>query len=162
MKLSDAIRYYELTGSDILYDLEVQNEYMEYLSNDFDLPNDFTDVLETVGQNLLILWADSHEITESTKIPNSDELSNLYLTGIPKNEEKKQTKSKIIEAPSPFKKREKKNQTLNLIVSIVNSDIDLNQFYNLDIELVIDIMNQVADKREEESKKRKKKGGAKI
>lgn len=161
MKLRDAIRYYELTGSDVLSDVKNQNEYLEYLANDFDLPNDFTDVLEVVEQNLLVLWADSHDIENEESIPSTEELFSLYLTGIHRDENSSHNTTKIVEAPSPFKKRKKKNQTLDLIVSIVNSDIDLAQFYELEIELVIDIMNKVGKKREQESKKSKKKGGVK-
>ena len=56
MKLRDAIRYFELTGNDIFSDLKKQSEYIDYLSFDFDLPNDFSEVIEKVGDNLLILW----------------------------------------------------------------------------------------------------------
>ena len=64
----------------------------------------------------------------------------------------------IIEAPSRFKKEIIENKTLDLLVSIVNSEMNLSQFYELETELVIEIMNRVADKREQEAKKNKKKG----
>ena len=64
MKLKDAIRYFELTGHDIFSDMKKQKEYMKFLMLDFDLPNDFTEVIETISDNLLILWADSHEVTD--------------------------------------------------------------------------------------------------
>src|SRR5574342_385750 len=83
MKLKDAIRYYELTGHDIFSDMKKQKEYMKFLMLDFDLPNDFSEVIETIGDNLLILWADSHEITDETELPSSEKLVSMYLTQIP-------------------------------------------------------------------------------
>mgnify|MGYP000137277698 CR=1 FL=1 len=72
MKLKDAIRYYELTGCDVFDDFKKQNQYIKYLSYDFDLPNDFTEVIEKLSDNLLILWADSHSI--DGYLPTNEEL----------------------------------------------------------------------------------------
>lgn len=161
MKLNDAIRYYELTGCDIFTDLQKQNEYMTYLSLGFDLPNDFTETIEKVGDNLLILWADSHSYKDELELPSTEELVSMYLTSIP-NQSQEQADNDdltIVEAPSKFKKKSKdENKTLDLIVSIVNSEMNLQQFYDLETELVIEIINKVAEKREQEQKK-KKKGG---
>lgn len=160
MKLKDAIRYYELTGCDVFDDLKKQNQYIRYLSYDFDLPNDFTEVIEKLSDNLLILWADSHNIDDY--LPTTEELVNMYLSGIPKPENSKEDKTieqlEVIEAPSRFRKSKSDNKTLDLIISIVNSEMDLKQFYELETELVIDIMNEVAARREKEAKKRKRKG----
>ena len=161
MKLKDAIRYFELTGHDIFSDMEKQKEYMKFLMLDFDLPNDFTEVIETISDNLLILWADSHEITDETTLPTSEELAHVYLTQIPtlnSNIVEVNEIDEIIEAPSRFKKEVHENKTLDLLVSIVNSEMNLQQFYELETELVIEIMNRVADKREKEAKKNKKGG----
>ena len=161
MKLKDAIRYYELTGHDIFSDMKKQKEYMKFLMLDFDLPNDFSEVIETIGDNLLILWADSHEITDETELPSSEKLVSMYLTQIPtlnSNIVEVNEIDEIIEAPSRFKKEVHENKTLDLLVSIVNSEMNLSQFYELETELVIEIMNRVAEKREQESKKNKKKG----
>ena len=161
MKLKDAIRYYELTVHDIFSDMKKQKEYMKFLMLDFDLPNDFSEVIETISDNLLILWADSHEITDETELPSSEELVNMYLKQIPTlntNNVVKDEIDEIIEAPSRFKKEIIENKTLDLLVSIVNSEMNLAQFYELETELVIEIMNKVAEKREQEGKKNKKKG----
>ena len=161
MKLKDAIRYYELTGHDIFSDLKKQNEYMKFLMLDFDLPNDFSEVIETISDNLLVLWADSHEVTNETTLPTSEELAHVYLTQIPtlnSNNIVKDEIDEIIEAPSRFKKEVNENKTLDLLVSIVNSEMNLQQFYELETELVIEIMNKVAEKREQEAKKNKKGG----
>ncbi len=161
MKLKDAIRYYELTGHDIFSDMKKQKEYIKFLMLDFDLPNDFSEVIETISDNLLILWADSHEITDETTLPSNEELAHVYLTQIPtlnSNSIVKDEIDEIIEAPSRFKKEIIENKTLDLLVSIVNSEMNLQQFYELETELVIEIMNRVADKREKEAKKNKKGG----
>lgn len=161
MKLKDAVRYYELTGHDIFSDLKKQNEYMKFLMLDFDLPNDFTEIIETISDNLLILWADSHEVTNETTLPTNEELVSMYLTQIPTQDTNNVVKDEvdeIIEAPSRFKKEIIENKTLDLLVSIVNSEMNLQQFYELETELVIEIMNRVADKREQEAKKNKKGG----
>ena len=161
MKLRDAIRYFELTGHDIFSDLKKQKEYMKFLMLDFDLPNDFSEVIETISDNLLILWADSHEITDETTFPTSEELVAMYLTQIPSlnaNNVVQNEVDEIIEAPSRFKKEIIENKTLDLLVSIVNSEMNLQQFYELETELVIEIMNRVAEKREQEAKKNKKGG----
>lgn len=158
MKLKDAIKYYELTGSDIFTDLKKQKEYMTYLTLGFDLPNDFTETIEKVGDNLLILWADSHDYKDELELPTVEELVSLYLTSIPNQEQSQEDDLTIVEAPSRFKKKTDENKTLDLIVSIVNSEMNLQQFYELETELVIEIINKVAEKREAEQKK-KKKGG---
>lgn len=161
MKLKDAIRYYELTGHDIFSDMKKQKEYMKFLMLDFDLPNDFTEVIETISDNLLILWADSHEVTNETTLPTSEELAHVYLTQIPtlnSNIVEVNEVDEIIEAPSRFKKEVHENKTIDLLVSIVNSEMNLQQFYEMETELVIEIMNRVAEKREQEAKKNKKKG----
>ena len=161
MKLKYAIRYFELTGHDIFSDLKKQKEYMKFLMLDFDLPNDFTEVIETISDNLLVLWADSHEITDETELPSNEELVNMYLTQIPSlnaNNIVKDEIDEIIEAPSRFKKEVHENKTIDLLVSIVNSEMNLQQFYEMETELVIEIMNRVAEKREQEAKKNKKKG----
>lgn len=156
MKLRDAIRYFELTGNDIFSDLKKQSEYINYLSFDFDLPNDFSEVIEKVGDNLLILWADGCEISEDTEMPTTDQLIAMYLNGIPNQKIKEESDEfGIVEAPSRFKKSKDDNKTLELIVSIVNSEMNLSQFYDLETELVIEIVNKVAEKREAEEKKRK-------
>ena len=161
MKLKDAIRYFELTGHDIFSDMKKQKEYMKFLMLDFDLPNDFTEVIETISDNLLILWADSHEVTNETTLPTSEELAHVYLTQIPtlnSNIVEVNEVDEIIEAPSRFKKEVHENKTIDLLVSIVNSEMNLSQFYELETELVIEIMNRVAEKREQEAKKNKKGG----
>ena len=161
MKLKDAIRYFELTGHDIFTDMKKQKEYMKFLMLDFDLPNDFSEVIETISDNLLVLWADSHEITDETELPSSEELVAMYLTQIPtlnSNIVEVNEIDEIIEAPSRFKKETHENKTLDLLVSIVNSEMNLSQFYELETELVVEIMNRVAEKREQEAKKYKKKG----
>ena len=161
MKLKDAIRYYELTGHDIFSDMKKQSEYMKFLMLDFDLPNDFSEVIETISDNLLVLWADSHEVTNETTLPTSEELAHVYLTQIPtlnSNIVEVNEIDEIIEAPSRFKKEVHENKTLDLLVSIVNSEMNLAQFYELETELVIEIMNKVAEKREQEAKKNKKGG----
>lgn len=161
MKLKDAIRYYELTGSDIFTDLQKQKEYMTYLTLGFDLPNDFTETIEKVGDNLLILWADTHDYKDELELPSTEILVSLYLTSIPNQSQElaDNDDDSIVEAPSRFKKKsQSENKTLDLIVSIVNSEMNLQQFYELETELVIEIINRVAEKREAEQKK-KKKGG---
>ena len=141
--------------------MKKQKEYMKFLMLDFDLPNDFTEVIETISDNLLVLWADSHEITNETTLPTSEELAHVYLTQIPtlnSNSVEVNEIDEIIEAPSRFKKEIIENKTLDLLVSIVNSEMNLAQFYEMETELVIEIMNRVADKREKEAKKNKKGG----
>lgn len=159
MKLRDAIRYFELTGSDIFTDLKKQKEYMTYLTLDFDLPNDFSEVIEKVGDNLLILWADTHDYKDELELPNTEKLVSMYLTSIPNQEQEQENDDlTIVEAPSRFKKKSQDNKTLDLIVSIVNSEMNLAQFYELETELVIEIINRVAEKREQERNKNKKGG----
>ena len=157
MKLKDVIRYYELTGDDIFTDIKKQSDYMTYLKLDFDLPNDFSEVIEKVGDNLLILWADGCEITDKTEIPTTEKLISMYLKGIPnKTQQIDNDEYIIVEAPSRFKKKSDDNKTLDLLVSLVNSEMNLQQFYELEIELVIYIVNKVAEKREAAEKNRKR------
>ena len=157
MKLKDAIRYYELTGSDILTDLEIQSKYLTALEFDF-VYDDFTDVIEKLYENLLVLWADSHEVNDETEMPTKEYLTGLYLANIPKPKQEDE-KEVVFERPSKFKqkKQEQENKTMNLVVSLINSDMNIQQFFDFEIELVVDIINSVSEKREAEEKKRKSK-----
>ena len=157
MKLKDAIRYYELTGSDILTDLEIQSKYITALEFDY-VYDDFTDVMEKLYENLLVLWADSHEVNEETEMPTKEYLTGLYLANIPKPKQEDE-KEVVFERPSRFKqkKQEQENKTMNLVVSLVNADMNIQQFFDFEIELVVDIINSVSEKREAEEKKRKSK-----
>lgn len=157
MKLKDAIRYYELTGSDILTDLEIQSKYITALEFDY-VYDDFTDVMEKLYENLLVLWADSHEVNEETEMPTKEYLTGLYLANIPKPKQE-DDKEVVFERPSRFKQKEQEqeNKTMNLVVSLVNSDMNIQQFFDFEIELVVDIINSVSEKREAEEKKRKSK-----
>lgn len=157
MKLKDAIRYYELTGSDILTDLEIQSKYITALEFDF-VYDDFTDVMEKLYENLLVLWADSHEVNDETEMPTKEYLTGLYLASIPKPKQEDE-KDVVFERPSRFKqkKQEQENKTMNLVTNIVNSDMNIQQFFDFEIELVVDILNSVSEKREAEEKKRKSK-----
>lgn len=121
--------------------------------------DDFTDVIEQLYENLLILWADSHEINEDTEMPTKEYLTSVYLAGIPKLKSKEEKDDVVFERPSRFRKKheEKENKTMALIIAIVNSEMSLQQFYDLEIELVIDILDGVSKRREEEEKKRKSK-----
>lgn len=158
MKLKDAIRYYELTGSDILTDLEIQSKYLTALEFDF-VYDDFTEVMEKLYENILILWADSNEINEDTEMPSKEFLTSIYLAGIPKPKETVEKKELVFEKPSRFRKKQevKENKTMNLVVSLVNSEMNISQFFDFEIELVVDILNDVSKKREEERKKNKSK-----
>lgn len=157
MKLKDAIRYYELTGSDILTDLEIQSKYITALEFDY-VYDDFTDVMEKLYENLLVLWADSHEVNDETEMPTKEYLTGLYLANIPKPKQE-DDKEVVFERPSRFKQKEQEqeNKTMNLVVSLVNSDMNIQQFFDFEIELVVDIINSVSEKREAEEKKRKSK-----
>ncbi|CAM3229656.1 hypothetical protein GHI93_12020 [Lactococcus hircilactis] len=158
MKLKDAIRYYELTGRDILSDIDKQAQYLRDLELFDFVHDDFTEVLESLYENLLLLWSDGKVIDENISIPTKEELTAKYLTSIPKEKSEEDNQEVVFEAPSLLKKTEKtENKTFNLLVSLVNSEIDISQFMNFEIELVIDIVNTVAEKREEQEKKNKNK-----
>ena len=157
MKLKDAIRYYELTGRDILSDLDKQAQYLRDLELFDFVHDDFAEVLESLYENLLLLWSDGQVIDENISIPTKEELTAKYLSSIPK-EKSDENQEVVFEAPSLLKKTEKtENKTFNLLVALVNSEINIGQFMNFEIELVIDIVNTVAEKREEQEKKNKNK-----
>lgn len=157
MKLKDAIRYYELTGRDILSDLDKQAQYLRDIELFDFVHDDFAEVLESLYENLLLLWSDGQVIDENISVPTKEELTTKYLTSIPK-EKSDENQEVVFEAPSLLKKTEKtENKTFNLLVALVNSEINIGQFMNFEIELVIDIVNTVAEKREEQEKKNKNK-----
>ncbi|WP_270265482.1 hypothetical protein [Lactococcus formosensis] len=156
MKLKDAIRYYELTGSDILADTEKQSKYVTALDFGY-VFDDFTEVMEGLYDNLLLLWCDSHEITDETVLPTKEELSGLYLHSIPKQESESTTQE--FEMPSKFAlkvKRKEENKIVLLLVSILTAEMNIEQFYDMEIETVVEIINAYGEKMEAEQKKRKK------
>ena len=157
MKLKDAIRYYELTGSDILSDMEKQSKYITALEFEY-IYDDFTEVMETLYDNLLLLWCDSHEITDETELPSKEQLSGLYLYSIPKPESDKKNDIEF-EIPSRFSmkiKQKEENKIVLLLVSILTAEMSIEQFYDMEIETVVEIINAYGEKMEAEQKKRKK------
>lgn len=102
-----------------------------------------------------MLWADSHEITDEIELPSSEKLVSMYLTQIPtlnSNSIVKDEIDEIIEAPSRFKKETHENKTLDLFVSIVNSEMNLTAIQvEIETESVIETHEQRKDKREKEA-----------
>lgn len=159
MKLRQAIRYYELTGADYLTDLKQFAEYQRALIDFNHVYDDYTDVVATFATRLEQLHIDENSGLKTDDISDNDLqlLIKKYTQSVPKEDE---NKSNTLELSDSLlrKKKTSENTTLNLVSSIVASEIDLTQFLDMNIEVVSEILELSNKKKEKARKKNKKKG----
>lgn len=163
MILRDVIRYYELTGSDFPSDLkdfaQLQRQYLADIVDE-----NFTDKYEAFTDNLLELWLDRKGgiekiVKDGLALPTQDELIKLYCRVISPQEEKVEETTFFYSEGSLRAKKNKAetSQTLELLASLANVDMDLSQFLDMELEVVYTIIDLVGKKKKEEQKKRKQK-----
>lgn len=159
MKLRQAIRYYELTGADYLTDLKQFAEYQRAFVVFDHVYDDYTDVVATFATRLSHLYIDENNTLKMEDISDTElqQLIQKYTQSVPKEED---TKSNTLELSDSLlrKKKTSENTTLNLVSSIVASEIDLTQFLDMNIEVVSEILELSNKKKEKARKKNKKKG----
>lgn len=167
MILKDVIRYYELTGCDFQTDLKNFSKLQREFYNDV-IADDFTDQYEAFTDKLFILWTDrqggvKNVLDNELELPTMDELIEMYCRVIdPSNlpEEEKETTTVFMQDSFLRKKAKKEveeNQTLELIATLTNIEIDISQFLDMELEVVYSIISIVGKKKKEEEKKRKQK-----
>lgn len=167
MILKDVIRYYELTGCDFQTDLKNFSKLQREFYNDV-IADDFTDQYEAFTDKLFILWTDrqggvKNVLDNELELPTMDELIEMYCRVIdPSNlpEEEKETTTVFMQDSFLRKKAKKEveeNQTLELIATLTNIEIDISQFLDMELEVVYSIISIVGEKKKEEEKKRKQK-----
>lgn len=167
MILKDVIRYYELTGCDFQTDLKNFSKLQREFYNDV-IADDFTDQYEAFTDKLFILWTDrqggvKNVLDNELELPTMDELIEMYCRVIdPSNlpEEEKETTTVFMQDSFLRKKTKKEveeNQTLELIATLTNIEIDISQFLDMELEVVYSIISIVGKKKKEEEKKRKQK-----
>ncbi|MQW22001.1 MULTISPECIES: hypothetical protein [unclassified Lactococcus] len=159
MKLRQAIRYYELTGADYLTDLKKFAEYQRAMFEFNHVYDDYTEVLATFATRLGQLYVDeSNELkTDDMDFDDVHFLIKKYTQSVPKEE--KEDNSVLELSDNHLRKKVKgENMTLNLVSSIIGSDIDLTQFLDMNIEVVSEILELSNEKKEKARKKNKKKG----
>lgn len=167
MILRDVIRYYELTGCDFQTDLKNFSKLQREFYNDI-VADNFTDQYEAFTDKLFILWTDrqggvKNVLDNELELPTMDELIELYCRVIdPSNlpEEEKETTTVFMQDSflrKKAKKEKSENQTLELIATLTNIEIDISQFLDMELEVVYSIISIVGEKKKEEEKKRKQK-----
>lgn len=163
MILRDVIRYYELTGSDFPSDLkEFAQLQRQYLADIVD--ENFTDKYESFTDKLMELWLDrkggiDNVVKDGLLLPTQDELVKLYCRVISPQEEKEE-ETTFFYSDSLLRSNKDKaenSQTLELLASLANVDMDLSQFLDMELEVVYTIIDLVGKKKKEEQKKRKQK-----
>ena len=156
MKLNDALRYYELTGGDFLADIEQFSKYNAAAKEGYIYDN-FTEVYEQFIGRLLKLSLDRGLRLDAKALVEK------YCSGIPSVSTEKKTKTFEIELTdsSLRKSKKKQNQVIEIVTMLIASETDISQFYDLELELIIQIINQVSarKKAQQEKAKRKRKGG---
>ena len=167
MILRDAIRYYELTGSDFQSDLENFSKLQqEYLSGN--ISDDFTERLDSFTDNLLELWVDNiggweNALERKIDLPSTEQLINAYCRTI-QPQEKEETNEVILLTDNRLlrkKRKEEENKTLDLIASLASADINFSQFLDLELEVIyktLQLLGEKKKKQNEAAKKKKRKG----
>ena len=169
MILKHAIRYLELTGSDFITDLkdfaDLQNSFVAGYITD-----DFTEQMQSFTDKLLILCVDCNGVLQNalddkTELPTTNELINIFCkTVFIKEKEETEDYTVFFSSSSLIKKKKdtvKENKTLELLTVLGNSEIDITQFMEMELELVYKIIELIAEKKKEEKekeKRRKRKG----
>lgn len=160
MILRDVIRYYELTGCDFQKDLkdfaQLQRQYYnDMIEDDFmERYESFTDKLQTVWIDRLGGW--EKVIRDEITPPNNDQLIEMYCRTIKNVEEKPEETTMFLTNSSLRKKKEiQENKTIDLVATLTNIDIPFDQFLDMELEVVYDVIGIVGEKKKEEEKKRK-------
>ena len=163
MILKDALRYYELTACDFQTDLEafgkLQRDYMNGI-----VSNNFTDDYEGFIDKLLILWTDKQGgvkkvLEDELELPNDKELISMFCRVINQAEEKEvMNQPQVLDDDLLRKKVKKKKElkVLNLVSSMATADMNLSQFMDLELELVYQMLEIVADNKKKEQEKAKR------
>lgn len=163
MILRDALRYYELTACDFQTDLEefgkLQRDYMSGI-----VSNNFTDDYEGFIDKLLILWTDKQggvkNVLESNlELPTDKELISMFCRVINPAEEKEvMNKPMTLDDDLLRKKvkRKKEMKVINLVSSIATADINISQFMDLELELVYQMLENIAENKKKEQEKAKR------
>lgn len=166
MILKDVLRYYELTGCDFPTDLknfaQLQKEYYNDVVDD-----DFMDKYESFTDKLFILWTDRQGgvksvLERNVELPTMDELIALYCKTINVEETADEEENTTVFMKDSFLRKKKsnvseENQTIELMATLTNVDIDITPFMELELEVVYNIIAVVGEKKKEEEKKRKQK-----
>lgn len=163
MILKDAIRYLELNKTDFITDLKdygkLQRDYAVGIC-----PEDFTERYEGFENKLLILYLDKFGGVEQAQkdgieLPSHSFLIRKYCSVVFKGEEveEEQATTSFFKSSLLKKKKDevKENKTLDLITFLTNSELGIEQFYNLELDIVYKVIELVAEKRKEQAKKDK-------
>ena len=164
MILKDALRYYELNGTDFQTDLSNFAKLQKMFSVG-NIPDDFTEQLESFTDKLLELWVDNtggwkNVLESKLELPTSQLLIQTYCRVIEPKEAKQEdevilmTDSRLM---TKKRKAEEDNKTIDFVASLANADIDISQFMDLEIELVYKIVSLIGEKKKAEADKAKKK-----
>ena len=152
MKLKDAITYYELTGTDFIADM---NEYFEVLRA-FDngvVSNDFMDITERFIGNLTEL-----SVVNQLSITEPKKLLEYYCHTIPREKVNEDEFKAVPLGDSSFKKkRSEENVVIKILSSFLANNTNIQQFFDIELELLLEIIEK-ANEINEESKKKNKRG----
>lgn len=163
MLLKDALRYYELTGADFQNDLEdfgkLQRDYSVGIVRE-----DFTDKLEYFLDNLKLLWidktyGDKKLLEDEITTPSDKELISMFCRVINPVEEKEEEQKAVLLSDDLLAKKVKKKKELkviNLVSSIITADIDINQFMNMEMEVVYQTLEIIGENKKKEADKAKR------
>lgn len=163
MKFKDALHYYELHGTDFQNDLadfvKLQKNFSAGLVDD-----DFTLNKEAFMDKLLVLWADcqggiKNALETNLEPPTDKELLEIYCHVItPREEEETINKGITLDDDLLRKKTEPKKElkTLQLFTTLVTIEIDTRQFMDLELELVYQALEIIADNKKKEADKAKR------
>lgn len=163
MLLKDAIRYYELTGFDFQTDLQVYAKVQRMFLQECP-PDNFTEQIEGFTDKLLILWTDrqggiKNVLERGLELPTQGELISEYCRVITPSEVA-EIEQEVTTLEDDMLRKHKKdkteNKTLDLIASITNAELNVNNFLDMELELIYQMLEIVGERKKKEADKAKK------
>ena len=162
MILRHAIKYLELTGSDFITDLEEFSKLQRSFVAGY-VPDNFTEGFEGFTDKLLLLWVNCQggtqkALDDNLELPSTEELLNTFCKVIFPSEEE-ETETVFFSSSSLLRKKKdtvKGNKTIDLLVFFGTTDIDFNQYLNMELEVIYKVLEQVGEKKKEQQEKEKR------
>lgn len=153
MILKDLIKYYEVNGCDFINDLEDFGELQRGFINGL-VDNGFTEKFEEFTDKLAKLWIETHD----EELPKQFELIDIYCKTIKPVEKKKNEEVVFLKKSSSLRKSKgvRSNQTLKLLTFFANNEIPFNQFLDIELEVVLDVIKLLSEEKKKQQEKQKR------
>lgn len=152
----------ELNKSDFMTDLKNFGSLQRSFITG-SIPDDFTEQYEGFTDKLTMLWIDKQgyhasNIPDDIEYPKDEALINMFCKTVFPSEVEEETESVFFSSSLIKKKKENEtNKTLELLTFLTNNEMNISQFLEIEIEVILTVINLVAEKKKEEREKERRK-----